>query len=207
MTPKFRWLRVNLSLKRAKCTRHPMLDCPACFWRFIRAVYNETPYKPVLVRGQQFVPSRSVLIASPSYSVRKKSTAAFRGTAIQAGDVCHYFRPQRSLQSLRQVRDLRTDAVKTPDWNPGAEDGPPSAFTKGLHGHVSRELPWLRDPLKLSDRTAALLKQGKEEKALALVRLASKTAQCQISWNAIISYYLERQNLSVAWAIFNEVRL
>jgi pentatricopeptide repeat protein len=184
-----------------------MLDCHACFWPFIRAISNDTPYNRILVHGQQFVAGRSVLIAPPSYSIRKKSTAAVRDNAIQRRDARHHLRLQSSLQSLGQVRKLRTDAVKPPYWSAGVEDGPPSTFSKSLYGHVSRELPWLKDPLRLADRIRTLLEQGKEEKALALVRLASRNTQCQISWNAIISYYLKRKNLSVAWAIFNEVRL
>ena len=72
---------------------------------------------------------------------------------------------------------------------------------------LEQELRWLRDPLKLGDHTVKLLRQNEPQKALAIVRLASKDVECTVSWNHIIDYFMSKGNVSDAVKFYNEVRL
>ncbi|KAL8754879.1 MAG: hypothetical protein Q9184_004977, partial [Pyrenodesmia sp. 2 TL-2023] len=70
---------------------------------------------------------------------------------------------------------------------------------------LGRELVWLRDPLKLAENTISLLKDNKSEKAISIVRLASKKASCVVSWNHLIDYEMSKGNIQKAVKIYNEV--
>ena len=72
---------------------------------------------------------------------------------------------------------------------------------------LEQEVRWLRDPLKLGDHTVKLLRQNEPQKALAIVRLASKDVECTVSWNHIIDYFMSKGNVTDAVKFYNEVRL
>lgn len=71
---------------------------------------------------------------------------------------------------------------------------------------LERELRWLRDPLKLADRTVTLIREDTYFKALALVRLASRDLLCTVSWNHLMDWNMTKGNVTVAIKIYNEVR-
>lgn len=64
---------------------------------------------------------------------------------------------------------------------------------------------WLKDPVRLADRTVNLLREGNAEKALEIVRLASKDVKCTVSWNHLIDYEMSKQRVSGAVKLYNEV--
>lgn len=68
------------------------------------------------------------------------------------------------------------------------------------------ELARLQDPVKLADFTVRLLRNGKKEQALELVRAASKDRQCTVSWNFIINDYMQAGKVHSAFQSFSEVR-
>jgi hypothetical protein len=67
------------------------------------------------------------------------------------------------------------------------------------------ELARLQDPVKLADHTVRLLRNGKKEQALELVRAASKDRQCTVSWNFIINDYMQAGKVQLAFHSFSEV--
>ena len=71
--------------------------------------------------------------------------------------------------------------------------------------NLQREIRWLKDPLKLADHTVELLRGDDFEKALEIVRLASKYAGCTVSWNHLIDYKMNRAQFAVAVKLYNEV--
>jgi pentatricopeptide repeat protein len=100
---------------------------------------------------------------------------------------------------------------KTPLWEELKDEGKedrsdaPKGVAVGVQGHIKRELVWLKDPLKLAERTRQLLLNGEEQKAFELVRLGSRTMECTISWNALIDYLLTQGRVNAAWQTFNDV--
>lgn len=72
---------------------------------------------------------------------------------------------------------------------------------------MKQEVRWLRDPLKLGDHVVKLLKQDDFQKALALVRVASKNIECTVSWNYLIDFDMGKGRVSDAVKLYNEVAL
>ena len=70
---------------------------------------------------------------------------------------------------------------------------------------LQRELRWLPDPLKLADYTVELLNRDEFDKALAIVRLASKNMPCVVSWNHLVDYDMARGHVASAIKTYNEV--
>lgn len=66
------------------------------------------------------------------------------------------------------------------------------------------ELQYLKDPLRLANHTLGLLQSDKNEKAAALVRLASKNVLCTVSWNHLIGYEMSKGKVNRAVKLFNE---
>ena len=68
----------------------------------------------------------------------------------------------------------------------------------------------MRDPLKLADKVVGLLKNDGDEgyvKASQLVRRASKSMACTVSWNHLIDYAMGKRRVTVAVRNYNEVGL
>ncbi|KAK5160302.1 hypothetical protein LTR04_004561, partial [Oleoguttula sp. CCFEE 6159] len=68
------------------------------------------------------------------------------------------------------------------------------------------ELKYLKDPLKLADHVRQVLRENDEEKAHALVRLASKDMQCTVSWNHVIDWQMSRNKVNAALKTYNEMK-
>ncbi|KAI4179977.1 MAG: hypothetical protein L6R41_007527 [Letrouitia leprolyta] len=69
---------------------------------------------------------------------------------------------------------------------------------------LEKELLWLQDPLKLADNTIDLLRKDEDEKALELIRMASKRSQCTVSWNHVIDYEMSKGRVQKAEKVYNE---
>ncbi|KAL8922637.1 MAG: hypothetical protein Q9172_003511 [Xanthocarpia lactea] len=72
--------------------------------------------------------------------------------------------------------------------------------------HLDRELIYLQDPLKLAENTIALLRNDDNEKALDLVRLASKQIPCTVSWNHLVDYEMSKGRIQKAVKTYNEMK-
>lgn len=72
--------------------------------------------------------------------------------------------------------------------------------------HLQTELKYLRDPFKLAEHVAYMLQKDGGEKALALVRLATKSNAVTVSWNHMLDYYMRKGHVKKAVDIYNEVK-
>jgi hypothetical protein len=70
---------------------------------------------------------------------------------------------------------------------------------------MTKQLKYLKDPLKLAEHVRKILRDDDFESALALVRAASKDTQCIVSWNHLIDWQLSRQKMNGAIKTYNEV--
>lgn len=71
---------------------------------------------------------------------------------------------------------------------------------------VRKHLQYLQDPLKLAGFVRSSLREdGDINTTLEVVRAASKSIQCTVSWNHLIEWYLHQQKMNAAIRIYNEV--
>jgi pentatricopeptide repeat protein len=68
-----------------------------------------------------------------------------------------------------------------------------------------RELRHLQDPLELATFVSNELKKNRVEEMLQLVRMASHSMQCVVSWNHIIDHYLATERVNDAIKVYNDV--
>ncbi|KAL8663395.1 MAG: hypothetical protein Q9202_003914 [Teloschistes flavicans] len=71
---------------------------------------------------------------------------------------------------------------------------------------LKQELTYLEDPLKLAENTVKLLRKDDHEKALDIVRMATKRTSCVVSWNHIIDYQMSKGKIQPAEKIYNEMK-
>lgn len=70
-----------------------------------------------------------------------------------------------------------------------------------------KELRHLQDPLELAKFVRQELAKDKPtQEVLQLVRMASQSMECVVSWNHIIDHYLAKSRVSDALKVYNEVR-
>ena len=59
--------------------------------------------------------------------------------------------------------------------------------------------------MSLAEHTVKLLREDDFQKALEIVRLASKDVECTVSWNHLIDYEMSKARVSNAVKLYNEV--
>ena len=73
---------------------------------------------------------------------------------------------------------------------------------------LGKELQYLGDPLNLAKHVLQLLNQpGQDEKAAEMVRMASKSMPCTVSWNHMIDYYMSEGRVALAMSMYNDVSI
>lgn len=86
---------------------------------------------------------------------------------------------------------------------------PPKDFSPFSKEELERELKWVQDPLKLAHKTKTYLVKKNDEsefqKAVALVRHASRKMPCIVSWNHLINHRMNQGNVSSALRLYNDV--
>nr|POF13311.1 hypothetical protein CFP56_10458 [Quercus suber] len=71
---------------------------------------------------------------------------------------------------------------------------------------IKKELQWLQDPLKLADHVHYTLRCNQSAKALDLVRRASRTMNCVVSWNHIVDWLMKQEKSYDAIRVYNEMK-
>jgi hypothetical protein len=70
---------------------------------------------------------------------------------------------------------------------------------------VSKQLRYLKDPLRLAEYVRKILLKDDFETAQKVVRAASKDVQCIVSWNHLVDWQLNKGSMNAAIKTFNEV--
>jgi pentatricopeptide repeat protein len=70
---------------------------------------------------------------------------------------------------------------------------------------VRKHLQYLKDPLKLAEHVRRCLREGDIDTTLGIVRAASKSIECTVSWNHLIEWHLSQGKIRGALRIYNEV--
>jgi hypothetical protein len=165
-----------------------MLECKACIRRCLRTLVADVSESP----GPLHSPHHHLLI----YQHHHPSTWIRRGYATEA-----------------------IPFEDVPARGPGPPPGPPTPYVGRSNrpirkedspykkGALEEELRWLKDPLKLGDHTVRLLREDKFQKALEIVRMASKEMECTVSWNHLMDYEMSKGRVQNATKVYNEVCL
>ncbi|KAL8730823.1 MAG: hypothetical protein Q9181_004527, partial [Wetmoreana brouardii] len=202
-----------------------MLDCKACISRCIRTLLADllggSPSPRLL---QLPIASRNSHYPSTTRRTYHLARSAHNGLVKRKA-------PDQE-RSLLGTRRQTTEAIPRTEGFPGPPSAPlrqrngeesttkslvsfngqdPSA-SKGKNLDLKRrkqldwELLYLQDPLKLAENTVNLLRRDDHEKALKVVRRASKRASCVVSWNHIIDYEMSKGRLQKADRMYNEMK-
>ena len=157
-----------------------MLECSACIRRCIRTIFADVlgSHRPLQHSRHHLLPQH------PSRSVWIR-----RGYAIEA--------------TAFENRPAQTPPLPTPYV--GRSNRPTKQETPFQKKSLEQELRWLKDPLKLAEKVITLLRKDEFQKALELVRLASKDIQCTVSWNHLVDYEMSKGRVTNASKIYNEV--
>ena len=184
-----------------------MFECTACIRRSIRTLLADLfDARPNPRLSHRLHPLRSQLCQHRIWTSRRAyATDLSQAHQSQTEDLptnlllgassSQYHRqPSKSNRNDRQLaRELDTEP--THDYR--ATD-------------LQKELYWVRDPLKLANKVLSILKRDDAEdynKALALVRLASKNMTCTVSWNHLVDYNMSKGRVKRAIFTYNEVRI
>lgn len=158
-----------------------MLGCPACFRRLIRSIG---------------LPQRQ------SAYLFQNSVRRYQATSTLSQDTT----------SAQETRPPHRDAWKDSStaWNQKDDQhkalrAKPPEETKEMRD-LKSELKYLRDPAKLADHVQYVLSKNDFDKAIALVRLSSRSMLNVVSWNHLIDYQMKDGKTKAALETYNEVR-
>ncbi|KAH3973151.1 hypothetical protein HBI56_178530 [Parastagonospora nodorum] len=190
-----------------------MLNCRACLWRCIEAV--DAPagnvqrlrrhVNPFLRPGQRRLQSTREDVVrkkewKPRYqsetdrlSSKKKdpwSTSAVAANQKKRERAALRQEPQKVYDTPNLAKlGSRDPDVSDRDWN-----------------NRKRELRHLQDPLELAVFVKSELRKGKAAEMLQLVRMASHSMACIVSWNHIIDHYLANERIADAMKVYNDMK-
>ena len=155
-----------------------MLTCHACFRSYLRAIVSDA---------------------------RSSSSLNFAGPALLRRQFVHVQRGPQQRWATSAMAVARESETTTNVAPLDANENVKPRKTMLPRGVLKAELRYLNDPLKLAKNTLDLLSRDEHVKALELVRLASRTMPCIVSWNHIIDYDMSKGKVAAAVKTYNEV--
>lgn len=192
-----------------------MLNCRACLWRCIRALDTSSSTSYNLRRD-----AVSVIARGQQRSIKSSTRAVGRFQPEFRTDVDKLARSEdepwkKSVQAVKQKERARDELKRVPASTGGSGkemDGSspwmgkrdPSMSTSEWDRR-RKELQYLRDPLDLANFVKKELGKGKSTEMLQLVRMASHSMQCIVSWNHIIDNLMGKERVTDALKVYNEV--
>jgi pentatricopeptide repeat protein len=190
----------------------PMLNCRACLWRCIEALDAPASNVHRLRRDVNpiFLPSQRRLLSTTEEVIRKTKWAPRYQPEVDRLSRRREDPWSTSAVAANQKKKERAalkaglpEKIDTPNLaNLGRRD--PTIDERDWNNR-KRELRHLQDPLELATFVKRELKKGKEAEMWQLVRMASHSMQCIVSWNHIIDHYLAKERVSDALKVYNDV--
>ncbi|MCJ1438991.1 hypothetical protein MMC27_008381 [Xylographa pallens] len=113
--------------------------------------------------------------------------------------------PKSKITSIKAVAASKISPAKMVESKDNNE-GPKGRITAYPRAELEKELLYLPDPLKLAENTLNLLRQDEHNKALEIVRYASRKMPCTVSWNHIIDYDMSKGRVTPAIKTYNEMK-
>ncbi|PSN66801.1 hypothetical protein BS50DRAFT_573599 [Corynespora cassiicola Philippines] len=191
-----------------------MLNCRPCMWRCIRAL--DTSASPPL-RLRRDAPASLFQSQQRLFSHATQQRERQRQQALTEVEKLAHSKNEpwkRSAQAAAQNKKARSVLKERPQdrrsrepvalnrWY-GRRD--PTMSQQDWDRRI-KELQYLADPLELATFVKAQLGKDKVTESLQLVRMASHSMQCIVSWNHIIDYQLAKGKTAQAFKIYNEMK-
>ncbi|KAG9246224.1 hypothetical protein BJ878DRAFT_456661 [Calycina marina] len=166
-----------------------MLTCSSCMKRALQTLIGDSIVLPSNA-------SRKLVTSSNGkrfYTLRNTgpTTAYERALAHKNPD------KQKQRQEWLDSRGTRPSGKAQ---NKPFAAGPDQEFV------VRKHLQYLKDPVKLADFVRRNLRDDNFDTTLEVVRSASKSIQCIVSWNHLIDYTLSKGKMNAAIKIYNEMK-
>lgn len=192
-----------------------MFDCRACISRCIRTLFSDA-----LQNTSQLASLHPSVAACNSRHADLRRDYHATARLFRTG--------HHTVPNLRTLRHQTNQAIPRKDDHPepsSSSTNPRQTDRVALAKHdrttkqrdpnqasgekktreLKQELTYLEDPLKLAENTVKLLRKDDHEKALDIVRMATKRTSCVVSWNHIIDYQMSKGKIHPAEKIYNEV--
>jgi hypothetical protein len=191
-----------------------MLNCRACLWRCVDAL--DVPARnaprlrrdvnPVFVRSQQRrLQSTTEEVVrktkwTPRYQpevekISRRGEEPWKLSAVAAN--------QRKKINASLHQQPPKNVYDTPNLERvGRRD--PTMSERDWYNRLA-ELRHLRDPLELATFVKSELRKDKSTEMLQLVRMASHSMECVVSWNHVIDHLLVKERVTEALKVYNEV--
>lgn len=193
-----------------------MLNCRACFWQCVQPFDRPANIQrlrqnvnPLLRQSQQRFQSTDIrkTRTRPHYLTRVEKLSSDRNEPWQNSAVAENQkkRERAALQQQSSSRDViaSKERRETPNlMKLGKRD---TTMSETDWNRRKRELRFLQDPLDLAQFVQAELRKDRAEEMKQLVRMASHSMPCVVSWNHIIDYYLAKSQVSNALKVYNDV--
>ncbi|KAI4655607.1 hypothetical protein J4E93_000321 [Alternaria ventricosa] len=191
-----------------------MLNCRACLWRCIQALDVPAANAHRLRRSGNSLlhPNQQRLLSSHSATnAESEGLTVSRETGGFNRDGEDHFKKSAfaANRKRRETTALRQSSARQPD------DETPNLARLGRRdpsmsdsdwNRRKRELRHLQDPLELATFVRNELKKDRVEEMLQLVRMASHSMQCIVSWNHIIDHYLAKERVNDAIKVYNDMK-
>ncbi|KAI4107401.1 MAG: hypothetical protein L6R37_001632 [Teloschistes peruensis] len=197
-----------------------MFECRACISRCIRALFSDASLNTsqlasldlsIATGNRRHATSTlrrnyhaTATLSQPSHHTVPKIGTSRRQTTQAIPRTDDYPKLSSSPTNTREnEQSAPTDRVALA--NPERIAKQLEERKHAMKRELQRELTFLEDPLKLAENTIKLLRKDDTEKALEIVRLASKRTSCVVSWNHIIDYQMSKGWIQPAEKVYNEV--
>lgn len=172
-----------------------MLNCSACRFRCLQTLIGDavqsTSINPIFATSSTRRFSRSFTAPADS-SVKTWKNIAPRPKDQDPDGA--FIKPRPKRDEWLKSRGVRPPTKqKKPDF-----DSP---------GSMNTHLKYLQDPIKLADFVRYTLQNDDFETAEKVVRAASKSVQCVVSWNHLVHWQLSKGRMNAAIKTYNEVSL
>ena len=157
--------------------------------------------------------------ASIPISIRTVFSHLYISQFILTSSSLHLLTGQATQHAACHLRGYATEAAlprnipdsgltlspRTPPHTLDLPANRPSKTETYKKSNLELEARWLKDPVKLADHTVKLLREDDPEKALGIVKLASKDVECTVSWNHLIDYEMSKARVTNAVKLYNDV--
>lgn len=141
---------------------------------------------------------------------RRASTSVVRQVPNADGRLAALPRQFATSSFLRQGHDqedgfAQFEAAVERQKTPGDRQADKKKTFDKAKRAMKKELQFTTDPYHIADNVVKKLQDNDLDKALLLIREASKGKQCVVSWNHCIEYQFKNNKLHAAIKLFNEV--
>jgi len=178
-----------------------MLTCSSCIKRTLQTLVGDTVTIPP--PSTVFSSRPSVSFAASPHSKRFYAQQRTPSSSINSATATSY---EKAI--ARRQPDKRQEWLDSRGTRPvGKAQNKPAKAAQDTDFVVRKHLQYLKDPVKLADFVRKSLRSDDFDTTLEVVRSASKTLQCIVSWNHLIDYTLSQGKMNAAIKLYNEVSL